>query len=47
MLNAEEKDHAIIKSEILTRLIRLHRELELEEDGAKASSGGAARKSSQ
>jgi small-conductance mechanosensitive channel len=31
VLNAEEKDHALIKSEILTELIRLHRELELEE----------------
>ncbi len=28
VLNAQEKDHALIKSEILTRVIRLHRELE-------------------
>jgi small-conductance mechanosensitive channel len=28
VLNAQEKDHALIKSEILTRIIRLHRELE-------------------
>jgi small-conductance mechanosensitive channel len=28
VLNAKEKDHAVLKSEILTRIIRLHRELE-------------------
>jgi len=28
VLNAKEKDRALLKSEILTRLIRLHRELE-------------------
>ena len=27
VLNAKEKDHAILKSQILTRFIRLHREL--------------------
>jgi len=27
VLNAQEKDHALLKSEILTRLIRLHKEL--------------------
>ena len=36
VLNAKEKDHALLKSEILTRLIRLHRELE-EEEKAKAA----------
>jgi small-conductance mechanosensitive channel len=30
VLNAKEKDHAVLKSEILTRLIRLHKELEEE-----------------
>jgi small-conductance mechanosensitive channel len=34
VLNAREKDHALIKSEILTRLIRLHRELEVAEEKA-------------
>jgi small-conductance mechanosensitive channel len=32
VLNAKEKDHALLKSEILTRIIRLHKELEEEED---------------
>ena len=32
VLNAKEKDHALLKSEILTRLVRLHRELEQEEE---------------
>jgi len=34
ILNAKEKDHALLKSEILTNLIRLHRELEDREDKA-------------
>lgn len=45
VLNAMEKDHALIKSEILTRLIRLHRELEEAEANA-AKPGGSAGKSS-
>jgi small-conductance mechanosensitive channel len=32
VLNAKEKDHALLKSEILTRLVRLHRELQEEQD---------------
>jgi hypothetical protein len=28
VLNAKERDHAVIKSEILTRIIRIHREFE-------------------
>ena len=36
VLNAKEKDHALLKSEILTRLVRLHRELD-EEEKAKAA----------
>ena len=38
VLNAREKDHAVIKSEILTRMIRLHKELKDAE--ARASSSG-------
>lgn len=30
VLNAKEKDHAVIKSEILSKIIRIHRELEEE-----------------
>ena len=40
VLNAREKDHALMKSEILTRLIRIHRELEIAE--AKAASLGSS-----
>jgi len=40
VLNAREKDHALIKSEILTRLIRIHRELEIAE--AKAANSGSS-----
>jgi small conductance mechanosensitive channel len=44
VLNAQEKDHALIKSEILTRIIRLHRELEeAEEAAAKAASSAGKR----
>jgi small-conductance mechanosensitive channel len=43
VLNALEKDHALIKSEILTRLIRLHRELE-EADAKVVNAGGPAGK---
>jgi small-conductance mechanosensitive channel len=39
VLNAKEKDHALLKSEILTRLVRLHRELDVEE---KANAAGLA-----
>jgi small-conductance mechanosensitive channel len=45
VLNAREKDHAAIKSEILTRLIRIHRELEVAAAKA-ADSGSSAGKSS-
>ncbi|HVC26875.1 MAG TPA: mechanosensitive ion channel domain-containing protein [Nitrososphaerales archaeon] len=40
VLNAQEKDHALIKSDILTRIIRLHRELE--EAEAKAASSASS-----
>ncbi|HEV2390522.1 MAG TPA: mechanosensitive ion channel family protein, partial [Nitrososphaerales archaeon] len=36
VLNAKEQDHALLKSEILTRLVRLHRELD-EEEKSKAA----------
>ena len=39
VLNAQEKDHALIKSEILTRIIRLHRELEQAEAKTANASG--------
>jgi small-conductance mechanosensitive channel len=45
VLNAREKDHALIKSEILTRLIRLHRDMEVAEAMAE-NSGSSAGKSS-
>jgi len=45
VLNAREKDHALIKSEILTRLIRLHRDMEVAEAMA-ANAGSSAEKSS-
>ncbi len=45
MLNAREKDHALMKSEILTRLVRLHRELAVAEAKA-ANSGSSAGKTS-
>jgi len=45
VLNAQEKDHALIKSEILTRIIRLHRELE-EAEAKSVNSGSSTGKSS-
>jgi small-conductance mechanosensitive channel len=44
VLNAREKDHALIKSEILTRLIRLHRDMEVAEAMA-ANAGSSSEKS--
>jgi hypothetical protein len=43
VLNAQEKDHALIKSEILTRIIRLHRELEQAEAKAANSSSSTGK----
>ncbi|MDG7021680.1 MAG: hypothetical protein JRN23_07090, partial [Nitrososphaerota archaeon] len=40
VLNAKERDHAAIKSEILTRIIRIHWDMERAE--AKAALPGAA-----
>ena len=46
VLNAQEKDHALLKSEILISLIRLRRELEEAETKARAvGSGGSTGKS--
>ncbi len=46
VLNAKEKDHALLKSEILTRLIRLHRELEEEEESKAAEQANPTVKTS-
>jgi|SRR5271170_2531132 len=40
VLNAKEKDHALLKSEILTRLIRLHKELVEEAKSIGAAGAG-------
>jgi len=45
VLNAKEKDHAALKSEILTRLIKLHKELEEEFQQPKPQEPGALPKS--
>ena len=45
VLNAKEKDHALLKSEILTRLVRLHSELEEEEKARAAQVGVSGRPS--